>query len=498
MVAPHVVMRTLSLALLFLGVSGHVTNAAVPRTPEAARQQTVHYRLEHLHPDSASLAITMVLPEAQSGVVDIAMPRAIPMGYGTQPYDRFVHDLIATNAAGERLAVVDLDGPRWRVNAVTPVVQISYRVNVARMEREILNAGDASRLRRDYAGLLGYSIFAFIDAFTEHPVALTVRMPNAWPIHTTLAHSGGTGELTARARNFYALADAQIMAGPAMTIRTPPSAIPFALVLYAEQPVATDTLAALASRALQASAEYFGMSPVTRYTAAIEVLTPISPQHDYRFSMEHLESATYRYAVGQVDMSPGGRERTYYNLLHHTVHSWLPKQCAPSGYYPHVWDYAAAIDGIWFSEGWAQFIAADIFAGRGPDADARRRGRVALRFDGPAAERAAPFAGQSTEALSRVAAHQYSDDFRLSALVFSRGGKMAAAIDERVRTQTKGAKAFRDVARALMQWCASATTPVTASVLATVTQRATGVQVQDIIATWLAAQGPTVPSRPRP
>ncbi|MES3035890.1 MAG: hypothetical protein V4813_17945 [Gemmatimonadota bacterium] len=486
--------------LLLLAV---VTTAQAQRSvPEPAPARVgLRYTLRHdaSQPGMVEVEVRLVAP--RRAPVDFAMPRAIPMGYGTQPYDRFVEGLVARDTAGRVIAVTDIDGPRWRIaaSAAQPLQTIAYRVNVQRMEMAILNAGDASRMRPGYAGLLGYSVFGFVDGTTESAIALDIRMPPDWPIFSTLATSPSRGTLSVRAENFLALADAQVMAGPALQLRQRAARVPFTLAVYSEQTsLDADSLAALASEALDRAVAYFGSTTLPRYTAAYEVLTPISADHVYRFSMEHLESATYRLAVGQLDLAGEGRDRTFYNLLHHTVHSWLPKQCAPAGYYPAIWDHAAPIDGIWFSEGWAQYLAADIFAGSGADAVQRRAARVALRFAAAAVDSSPPLEGQGTEALSRIASHQYSEDFRISATVFSRGALMAQAIDERIRRQTHGRQSIRDVAQALMAWCSTSSSPVTADVIVDVVQRSTGVASRDVVQEWLRPRGPTTPDRPRP
>ena len=56
----------------------------------------------------------------------------------------------------------------------------------ARLEREILGAADASRARPGYAGLLGYSVFGYLEGWEARPVRLEVAAPSDWPVFTTL------------------------------------------------------------------------------------------------------------------------------------------------------------------------------------------------------------------------------------------------------------------------------------------------------------------------
>ena len=491
--------------MLRQAMSGTIRCAALgmmlARTVAAQDAAAVRYSLRFDQGDSTGVSVSITLPTPISTPIDFAMPRSIPMGYGTQPYDRYVLDLVARDADGVKLAITDLDGPRWRIasSAAHALASIEYRIDVRRMEAAILNAGDASRVRHGYVGLLGYSVFGFVDALLDAQVTLDVHVPTGWPVYSTLSATPSRGTITVHARDFYALADAQLFAGPDLVLQRAPHDVPFTLALYSEQPgFDAKAIGVLADSALRQTLAYFGTTALSRYTASIEILTPLSEQHEYRFSMEHLESATYRFAVGQLDTGPAGRDRTYYNLLHHTVHSWLPKQCAPAGYYPFTWDYAAPIDGIWFSEGWAQYIAADIFGGSGPAGAERRRARVALRFDGAAADTLPPLRGRGTAELSRIAAHQYSDDFRISATVFSRGAGMASAIDDRIRQATRDRKSMRDVARGLMSWCDTSGAPVTADVIGRVVKERTGVETRDLIDSWLAPRGARAPDRARP
>lgn len=473
--------------------------AAAAVTAAAQPSASIRYLVEFR--GGTDIAVTISLPEPVGRPTQFVMPRAIPMGYGSHPYDRFVVGLTARDRDGRPIDLIDLEGPRWTIRSGPdrPLGTITYRVNLERMERTILSAGDASRVRPDFIGLLGYAIFGFVEGLQDHPIDLEVRVPPGWPIVTTLMPTvEATGATRARAANFYALADAQIMGGPGLARRRVASAVPLLVASYSEGPLDLAALVSLADTALRQAATWFGSTPFPHFTVSLEALRPLSPDHQYQFSMEHLESATFRYQAGQVDVSPAGRTRLHYNLLHHMAHAWIPKRCAPAGYYPFVWDYSAPIEMIWFSEGWAQYAAADMLALGTPDPAATRRRLTARRFEEAGADTLPPIGGLSTAALSAISAHQYSDDFRLAQTTFARGGLMADAIDRRIRDRTGGRKNFRDVVHALLAWCATATTPVTVETLVTAARGATGVEVGDLIEQWLVPRGRSAPGRPRP
>ena len=57
------------------------------------------------------------------------------------------------------------------------VERIEYRVDIARMEAQIHDAVSTSKVRHGYAGLLGYSVFAFVDGLADRKIELHVKAP---------------------------------------------------------------------------------------------------------------------------------------------------------------------------------------------------------------------------------------------------------------------------------------------------------------------------------
>src|SRR5580704_14818227 len=125
----------------------------------AQAQNPVRYDLRYAEPGAATVSVTMALPEAVKAPASLVMPRNYPGGYEQVPYDSFVTDVSAISADGKSLtAVKDQDGPRWSLGKRGENVQrIEYRVDIARMESQILDAVSTSKVRKGYAGLLGCS-----------------------------------------------------------------------------------------------------------------------------------------------------------------------------------------------------------------------------------------------------------------------------------------------------------------------------------------------------
>ena len=166
-------------ALAFTGVRG----GADARAQVASEPDSVRYEVLPSPADASgvvsSVRVTVKLPaDARLEKAELVMPRAIPMGYGQQPYDSFVAEVNATDRAGARARVARIEGPRWRVSTEgAPLATIDYIVDVAAMEQAILSGGDSAHARPSYLGLLGYAVFAFVDGLENRPIGLDARAP---------------------------------------------------------------------------------------------------------------------------------------------------------------------------------------------------------------------------------------------------------------------------------------------------------------------------------
>jgi predicted metalloprotease with PDZ domain len=404
------------------------------------------------------------------------------MGYSEEPYGQFVARVAAFDAAGKPLEAARAEGPRWRVG---PAVGAEYEVDVARMEQEIRDATDSSRARPDYAAFLGYSVFGFFEGEEAHPAELQVEAPKGWPVFSTLAPAGGP----LRAENFYALADSQIVMGPSARIvavhyaREKDAAL--TLAYYAEAEVDRSRLERLSGEAMAAVMEYFagpGPAPFAHYTVFLEFLKPVSKEHSYGFGMEHLESFHAALAADDADPAAFPDSRLRYHIAHHIAHAWIPKRCYGEGYYPFTWEAAPRIDTIWFSEGFAQYAAIAALAA----SEEERRQMVERRFRSVLREAAPELRRLPLRELSLVASTEYARDFRIGQLTFSRGGLMAAEMDDRIRTVTHGEKNLRDALRRLVAWSAENHRAFRIEELPVRFRESTGVETRDILERWLA------------
>jgi predicted metalloprotease with PDZ domain len=210
-------------------------------------------------------------------------------------------------------------------------------------------------------------------------------------------------------------------------------------------------------------------------------------------SMEHLGSSTY-YLLASAGITPQSTAqddaRVLYNFAHHMAHAWVPKRAAGVGYFPFQWELAPVLDSIWFAEGFGQYAAIVAVAEGTADPAAFRADMLARRFQANVTS-APPFLRRLTLIdLSRVASTRYSEDFRTGRLVFSRGGLMAAAVDDRIREKTGNARSLRDAFRYLVTWTARERRGFAIEELPGLIEQATGVDTRDVIDAWLRPLDP--------
>ena len=418
-------------------------------------QQTLTYKVQYSteHPDRIHVQIAPSSPITSP--VTMVIPRAIPSGYAQQFYDRYVDQVKATTSS--ETAVKKQDGPRWRIEQ-PGLTRIEYDVDVARLEQEILDASDTSKVRPGYVGLLGYSGLAYLEGFEGHPVRLEVDGPQGWPVFTTLAPKvpSDTTRTFATARNFYELADSQIAMGPKLELRRLRTDLQLFLAIYSEVPTDVKKHGEIFADAFMKVLAYFSIGPFDHYTGYIEILKPVSDRHSYGFSMEHLTSSTYFLGVTRaIDTNTSQQQLDLdrFNFAHHVTHSWIPKHVYGTGYMPFTWELAPQIDTIWFNEGFARYVAIEALADSMLPAEAKKFRQDRLDSYRKLIDSMPRFIrSMSLLELSRIASSMYSDDFRTGQTLFSKGALMAAAMDELIRKQTHSRKRLRDSLRALASW----------------------------------------------
>jgi predicted metalloprotease with PDZ domain len=464
----------------------------------AAGEETLNYRVRYDLAVPSVVHITVKFAAPTDAPLTLIMPRSFPGGYAQRPYDPFVINVKAyTGIGGAANVRRDEIGPRWSVGDRGELVsRVEYDVDIARMEREIFDASDTSKIREGYVGLLGYSVFAFFEGWENRATDLQVAAPAGWPVFSTLAPQvpAETSKLTVRAPDYYALADSQIMMGAKLQLRKVSGIdgnAPLFVSVYSESDDDLALEGALARDALDNVTTYFGKAPFSNYTVVLEFLKPVSSRHAYNFSMEHLNSGTFYMDVDHAltaNSSDIEKETHRFNYAHHIAHSWIPKHAYGPGYFPFNWEMTPVIDTIWFNEGFGRYVAIAALADALPiDAAARYRKEKLDRLRRITVEAPDFLQRMRLDELSREGSFLYADDFRVGMNLFARGALMAAEMDDRIRSQTQGQKSLRDALRHLMDWSAQNHRAFRVEELPVIFRQATDVDTADILGRWMQA-----------
>ena len=450
----------------------------------------VDYALRYAR-SSHTVTVSLTLPDLVTGPAALVMPRTYPGGYEQLPYDAYVARVIAYAPDGASLPISkDADGPRWTLGSAGETIRvIEYVVDVARMEAATRSAVSSSKIRNGYVGLLGYSIFAYVEGLQNRPVRLRVSGPKGWPVLATLNPTSPPSitETAVRAANYDELADSQVMMGPDLRLARLAGAIPLVMAVYAEGHIDEILESHLAREALDRVQQYFGDTPIPQYTMQLEFLRP-KPGHQYSFSQEHTKSGSFSFAIDApltARSSAQERVRVLFNFAHHMAHCWVPVRVYGVGYRPLVWEMTPVIDTIWFNEGFGRYAALAALAEgmAAQDAKAYREDYLKRRME---ILNGAPsfIRRMSLEVLSREASFLYGEDFRTGANIGARGLLMAAEMDDRIREETHNQKSLRDAFRWLLAWSAEHRTAFLTDRFPAYIESATGVAVTDIFERW--------------
>jgi predicted metalloprotease with PDZ domain len=454
----------------------------------------VAYELRYAGMDDPRVSLRITPESPLPAPARLVIPRSYPGGYSFVPYDDFVEDVHAFGPDGKSIQCKkDADGPRWTIGQEGErISRIGYRVNVGRMEDRIRNSVGSSKVRKNYVGLLGYSVFGYVDGLEQTPVSLQVDGPGDWPVLSTLDPRAPVlkGTAKAQAANYDILADSQIVMGPNVQVRNLPGKIDLLVAVYSEGDEDIDAESKLAREALDRVQEYFGDVPFPAYTVLLELLQP-REGHEYNFSQEHDTSGTFSLSVDRATNAHSPDSHDYsalFNYAHHMAHSWVPKRVWGVGYRPFNWELPPVIETIWFNEGFGRYAGMQALAAGLPDGERKtRREREMTRTRG-FLDAAPPFIKQMPlTLLSQEASFLYATDFRTGMNIFGRGFLMAAEMDDRIQAQTSAKKSLRDAFRALLIWNSKNQRALQVEEMARIISESTGVDVHDIVAHWMEA-----------
>lgn len=407
------------------------------------------YTLVYNDSTSSKINITIQPETSWTAPICFIMPRSIPGTYSITLYDHFIENLYAIDEMGKKHKMVkdENDAPRWYYSdTVTMIKSITYEVQVDNMEKKLPPA-DASAIRSDFAGILNYSVFGWIEGTENEHAQCTIETFADWPIFTTITPDvRPIGQANFKIPNYYSLADAQIFMGPGFKVKEFKDIVPLYIVSYLQNDEQfLDDYGKQGIASLGILKDYFGEIPFNHYSILLRNVIPLLPGHYGAFGMEHLQSSTFfgdTSGLRKGPMSPEDVIRTMPTFLHHMGHAFIPLRSYGDTYLPHVLEIPPIINDIWFNEGFMWFLPYDTL----------RLDRMKKNFDKSVYSTSPLIKKMSLLQLSQTGSTIYALDFRIGRAVYSRGALMALEMNEFLKKKSNGKKSMKAVFRYFYQW----------------------------------------------
>lgn len=437
-------------------------------------QQKIGYLLNQ-QTDLDKLTIQITFDALSASDANLVIPRSAPGTYILTNYKAFVGDVVGYTTTGKELQGMIGDGSFFTFGESNDLLnKVSYTVDIQKMEMDLLDASTSSKAREDYLGLLGYSVFGFIEGLETEPINITINTDPSWPVFSTLRPDTNRkfGTDSYEAENYAELVDAQYLLGKGVqVIRVEEAQIPLYVAAYA---ATTDNLEGIGNTglsSLQKLADYFGYVPMPHYTLVYEFLKPISARHDYGFNMEHLNSMTAHRDITQ-EYTPN---RDLGSIIHHMGHSWIPLRSWGEGYRPFAWQVAPLIETIWLNEGFIWYVTFQSIL----------QDETRLNWWKSNMDNAPDFIKTKTlKELSLLGSTQYASDFRIGKNLFSRGALMAHDLDDYIQKQTNGKKSFKEAILGLLNWSKENQRAFKYNEIEPIMSEATGVDLSSVWNKW--------------
>lgn len=439
-----------------------------------AQNDILKYSLRH-NEQTKNVTVTIEFDSINTQSQYLLIPRSAPGTYEITDYPSFIENIEAVT-----LNDSIIKGQRGRGSILffrhnTIVNKVSYDVNIVKMEAELKGGFASSKIRDNYLGILGYSVFATIPGFEDKQIELTISSDAEWPVFTTLQPTvNRTNKLNLSVPDYAKLVDAQYLLGNDVQVfKVKDAEIPFFVAAYAETKINIQEIGRRGLLSLQGLSDYFGYLPMPHYTICYEFLKPYSEEHSYGFYMEHLNSmtasTTIPYAITEYEP-----KANIFGIIHHMGHSWIPLRSYGKGYRPFDWGSAPIIETIWLNEGFIWYVTSIIT--ESPNT---------IDFFNRIIENAPSYIKEkSLKELSQLGSSQYSGDFNIGRNLYSRGALMAYEMDNEIKKATNNKKTFKDALIGLLNWTKQKDRAFEYNEIETILSESSGLDLSKIWLKW--------------
>ena len=237
----------LVIGLNAISVFGQVRNA-------------IDYELSH-NKNEQFVTVTIDFDSRLAKNTKLVIPRSGPGTYDLTNYAAFVTNVIGYSADSKTIKGILGSGSYFEFDTLDSIKKISYDVDIKKMESELLGGFASSKLRDGYLGILGYSVFGFVESLEYQPIHLTIKTDSSAPIFSTLRPSidRNYGNETYEIQNFSLLADAQYLLGNRLQLyQISAATIPLFVAVYSETEIDIEEIGRRVSLSLNGLIDYFG------------------------------------------------------------------------------------------------------------------------------------------------------------------------------------------------------------------------------------------------
>lgn len=423
------------LAVLALAVP-----AGRARAQEPSMSDTIRYTLGWENPAS-QLYRVRVTAAASGGPVVFSLPAWRPGRYIVQNYSANVQEVRAEDETGRPLDVEWIDLDSWRVDPDgAKTVTLSYGWYAATFD-----AG-SSLLKPDLAYFNPVTLFPWVEGRKDHPVSLTLEVPEDWPIATQLARTDRHGVFTAP--DYDALVDAPTIASPELVRWTfTHDDVPYYVVFRPAPELGDDltkakVLADMERLVAEETSMFFG-APFEEYWFLYQLVP-------YRFghAVEHTASSSY-VLTDDILSSRANYQGFLAVTAHEFFHAWNVKRLRPAAMWPYDYAEPQLTHLHWFTEGVTSYyenlslvraglISRDDYWG------ALSRGIQSLQ-QSPGRLVTSAALSSWTSWLTGYGAGNPGQSISF----YTKGALLGLLLDLRIRDATDGAKSLDDVMRTL-------------------------------------------------
>lgn len=175
------------------------------------------YALDLTQAKEDRLPVTLLTPKVSQDVIEFQMPKVVPGTYSISNFGRFVQDLEAFDAAGNKLEVAhgDDDPNRWKIKNATQLHKITYWVEDTwdtDQSGRIFEPGGTNIEAGVNFVINTFGFFGYLEGMKEIPFELEITKPEGFYGSTPLiAKSSDSQKDVFEVKDYNLLADSPMM-----------------------------------------------------------------------------------------------------------------------------------------------------------------------------------------------------------------------------------------------------------------------------------------------